>query len=103
MSISPIAVVCSHCQNKFTETPKRSFLGFQKLTCLKCNTKLTFPLTDGYRIIYWILLVFMILSVIGSLSQGNFALPGLVSFAMIFALIRDKQLKKKLILEKSYE
>ena len=103
MSLSPITAVCSHCQNKFTEVPKKSFLGFQKLTCPECNTTLTFPLTDGYRIIYWILLIFMVLSVIGSLSQGNFIFPGLVSFAMIFALIRDRKLKKSLILKRSYE
>ena len=103
MSPSSITTVCSHCQNKFTEIPKRSFLGFQKMACSECHTKLTFPLTDGYRIIYWILLIFMVISIIGSLSQGNFAFPGLVSFAIIFSLIKDRKLQKNLVLKKSYD
>ena len=103
MALSPITVVCSKCQNKFTDVPKRSFLGFQKINCPECKEKLTFPLTDGYRVIYWVILFSMALQILVSLNEGNFIFPGLLSFAIVFALIRDRTLKKGLIINKSYE
>lgn len=96
MALSPIDCVCSHCKHQFTDIPKRSFLGFQKLNCPKCKEEVLYPLTSGYRTTYWVLLVIMILSIAGSFSRGEIGLPGGIGIAVVIALISDWNIKKSL-------
>lgn len=96
MALSPINAVCSHCKHHFTGLPKRSFLGFQKLNCPECKEKVTYPLTSGYRTTYWVLLVFMVLSIVGSFSRGEIGLPGGIGIAVVIALISDWNIKKRI-------
>ncbi len=96
MPLAEIKAQCQKCSNKFTQVPKQSFLGFQKVKCTSCEKKTTYPLTSGYRIIYWILLALMILVIIRTISEGGFAFPGGLGIAIIFALIRDSSIKKKI-------
>lgn len=96
MALSPIDCVCSHCKHQFTDIPKRSFLGFQKLNCPKCKEEVHYPLTSGYRTTYWVLLVIMILSIAGSFSRGEIGVPGGIGIAVVIALVRDWSIKKNL-------
>jgi len=95
MPLSEFEAQSQYCSIKFRQVPKKSFLGFQKVKCASCEKKTAYPLTSGYRTIYWVLLVLMILGIIGNISEGGFAFPGGFGIAIIFALIRDSSIKKK--------
>lgn len=99
MALAPINAVCFHCKSHFTDIPKRSFLGFQKLSCPKCKVNVIYPLTSGYRTTYWVLLVFMLLSIAGSFSRGEIGVPGGIGIAVVIALIRDWSIKKKSLVQ----
>ena len=103
MTLPAINVTCKKCNSKFTGVPTRTFLGFQKLTCPTCQEKLTCPLTSGYRATYWVLLVFMVLSILGSISQGSFTVPGLMGIGVIFALVRDRKIQKQVSIKVTYD
>ena len=96
MALNRINAVCLKCDHHFTVIPTRSFLGFQKLTCPKCHENLTYPLTKGYRNIYWVILCIMIVSFIFALTQGKVSFPGILGIAAIIALIKDKKIKDQI-------
>ncbi len=93
MALTPIDAICTNCGTKFRDVPRRTFLGFQKFQCPKCLEKVTYPLTDGYRITYWILLT---LAFIAAVSQGNIPIPGGFGIAIIVALISDMKIRKRI-------
>lgn len=95
MALAPIDAVCPHCKARFNALPKRTFLGFQKLACPACKEAVVYPLTRGYRTTYWILFVFMVLSIIGAFSRGEFGVPGGLGIAVAIALIRDWSIKNR--------
>jgi hypothetical protein len=95
MALDPIGTACSKCGTMFSQVPKRTFLGFQKLTCPTCQEHITYPLTSGYRTAYWILFVILIISVFNAFAQGGIGLPGGLGIAVIFALIRDRSIRKR--------
>ncbi len=103
MALSPINVTCKKCNSKFTDVPKRTFIGFQKLVCPTCQEKLTYPLTSGYRATYWVLLVSMVANIFVAISQGGFVVPGLLGIAVLFALIRDRSIRKQVTTKITYE
>lgn len=94
MALVRIDAVCPHCKARFNATPKRTFLGFQKLACPECKRDLVYPLTRGYRIAYCVLVVLMVLSIVGSFSRGEIGVPGGLGIAVAIALIRDWTIKK---------
>ena len=94
MALREIRVVCRSCGDNFTGKPSRTFLGFQKLKCPKCGKDVVYPLTRGYRITYWILLVGMIVAVVGNARQGLVSFPGLIGVGIIIAVIRDFQIQR---------
>lgn len=94
MVLSDIDAICTKCKTKFNASPKRSFLGFQKLVCPNCQEKITYPLTKGYRITYQVIFVLMIIFIIGQFSQGQIGYPGGIGIAIIFALVRDRSIRK---------
>lgn len=96
MALEAINVTCPKCSAQFTQVPKRSFLGFQKIVCPSCQNKATYPLTYGYQAVYWGLLVLMVVMMYNGFSQGEFMMPGGIGFAVIFALLRDRSLRKRL-------
>jgi phage FluMu protein Com len=96
MALLPMNAVCTKCNSKFTGIPKQSFLGFQKISCPACKAELTYPLTKGYRTTYWVILGLMIAIIINAFSQGGFGYPGGIGIAVIFALLRDRSIRKRL-------
>lgn len=94
-NLSPIDAVCTKCGTSFNQEPKRSFLGFQKLICPSCQAEVTYPLTSGYRTTYWVIIVLMTFMILNAFAQGGFGFPGGIGIAMIFALIRDKSIRKR--------
>lgn len=96
MPLEPIKVVCPSCENQFRKIPQRSFLGFQKTTCPSCQEKITYPLTSGFRTTYRVIAVLMVIIIGMSLAQGNIGFPGIIGIAIIYALIRDWQIRKNL-------
>lgn len=96
MALQPIIAICTNCRTKFRETPKRTFLGFQKLRCPKCLQQIIYPLTAGYRVTYWTLLC---LAIIAAVSQGNIPIPGGLGIAMIIAIVRDVRIRRRIGVE----
>lgn len=99
MALSPLRVTCPECQDTFTETPTRSFLGFQKISCPSYRKNLTYPLTSGFRTTYRVLAILMVLMLLANLSQGKVGFPGMIGIAMCYALFRDWHIRKELSIE----
>ena len=97
MALSEIDAVCRECHTPFRALPKRTFLGFQRLACPNCSREVLYPLTSGYRTTYWIFVAFMVLVVVINLATGNVAFPGLVGLAMIWALDKDRRVRKEVL------
>ena len=93
MALHPIHSSCPYCQHPFNETPSRSFLGFQKISCPACNENLTYPLSSGFRTTYRVLVIVILLV---NLLQGRIGFPGIIGIAMCYALFRDWKLRKEL-------
>ncbi|HMI47418.1 MAG TPA: hypothetical protein VK481_01965 [Gemmatimonadaceae bacterium] len=94
MALPAINATCPNCATRFTGFPKRSFLGFQKLKCRKCSNDVLYPLTSGYRAIYRVILVLMVVGTWLSLQQGVTPTPGFLGIATIVALYQDSKLRK---------
>ncbi|MGH2404892.1 MAG: hypothetical protein ACRDGN_10565, partial [bacterium] len=73
----------------------RTFLGFQKLRCPKCSARLLYPLTAGYRVTYWVVLVSMLVGAVDILQQGEVPIPGLLVLGAILALVKDTQIRRR--------
>ena len=92
-----ISATCRSCGTAFVAEPKRTFLGFQRLTCPTCKGKVVYPLTRGYRITYWVILAMMALAIVGAFAQGGFGLPGGLGIAVMIALLRDWTIRKQVM------
>ncbi len=97
MALSQIDAVCRECHARFRGRPKRTFLGFQRLPCPNCSRKVIYPLTSGYRTTYWVFVALMILVIIINLASGNIVAPGLIGLAMIWALDKDRRVRKEVV------
>ena len=75
--------------------PKRSFLGFLKFTCPSCRKTFLYPLTRGYRIAYWIVVVLVGVACIVGLILGEVVAPGLLAIAAAIALAKDHSVKTR--------
>lgn len=99
MALSQIDAICTNCKAQFNGVPKRSFLGFRKLTCPDCHQKLLYPLTTGYHIIYCILCVLVAWLAINDWSQrrnsGAIIAAILVIGFYIWILLRSHKLKRQ--------
>jgi len=94
MALPEVDAICRSCHLAFREQPKRTFLGFQRFICPHCSREVLYPLTSGYRTTYWIFVGFMTLVIIMSLAAGQIAFPGLIGLAIIWALDKDRRLRK---------
>lgn len=95
MALSPISYTCRHCNQTTEAMPKRTFLGFRKVTCTTCQQAETFPLTKGYRAAYYGVVTLMVMTILIETQQGNIGLPGLLGALVIAALVMDLSIKKK--------
>lgn len=90
--------VCTNCHIVFRRdgSPKRSFLGFEGLTCPECSHAIKYPLTGGYRRFYWCFIIVVPLICFAIIYfGGGAALPGLAWFAAILALWYDFDKQRK--------
>ncbi len=46
---------CVSCKEEISAVPKRTPAGFSKFECPKCKSKFIYPLTNPYRVVYFIL------------------------------------------------
>jgi hypothetical protein len=74
--------------------PKRSFLAFQKMRCPGCSKDVVYPLTKGYRVIYWMILALTLVAVVINISIGRVTYPSLLGFAAFIALVEDARIRK---------
>ena len=113
MSLPLISTNCTNCGTAINKAPTRSFLGFQKLTCPTCQTIFNYPLTGGYRVVTWFLLVFSFFYGMPYLEQaikifktthdstlradaiGQLIIPALLFFGFAYSLFKDYKLQKK--------
>ena len=97
MTAPQIDAKCTACKFQFPlpSTPKRSFLGFQKLVCPACGASILYPLTTGYRVTYWVVFTGMMLSIVGAYAEGGIGVPGGIGLAVIAALFKDYLLRRQ--------
>ena len=96
MAMAPIDAVCTKCGTKFNQVPTRSFIGFQKLECPVCQKKVTYPLTNGYRGTYWVLLVLMALMMVSAFSRGEVGFPGGIGLAILYGIFMDRHIRNRI-------
>ncbi|MFB9240199.1 hypothetical protein IV454_23000 [Massilia antarctica] len=84
-------VTCPHCNEAFRGAPKKTFLGFQQYNCPACSQKFKYPLSRGYRITYWVLLLGSFVTMVN--KPG--AQPNLFTLLMAIAVISDLYLMWK--------
>lgn len=114
--------ICTKCNSSFTSEPKRSFWGFLKFYCSKCEKEFSFPLTKGYRIGYFVALVIISVGLVNGFfvleqfrqaemeKTGQFIQPFTIKFylskmwfgllllvASIYALAKDVFLRRRTI------
>ena len=90
-----IDATCQSCYARFNTSPKRTFLGFQKMRCPNCNAKVIYPLTYGCRVVYWIMCSLLIVSVYGTFARGGIGFPGGIGIAVLIALFRDRFIQRR--------
>ncbi|QGJ19866.1 MULTISPECIES: hypothetical protein [unclassified Polaromonas] len=95
MALTTIDAVCSHCKTRFNALPKKTFLGFQQLSCPECRKELVYPLTPGYRMTYWALFAFMMFLISSALARGEYGVTGVPGIAVMIALIRDWSIRDR--------
>ena len=97
MSLHPIDAFCDGCGHAFSAVPKRSFLGFQLLTCPACGSELRYPLTRGYRSFYEVCATLMSVSFVFTLVVlHRVSLPSFIGGAMIAGLVKDRYVRREL-------
>ena len=87
---------CINCNASAEYEIKKSFLGFQKFKCKECEQENLYPLTKGYRITYWVVVIWFSLFSMASIIRGEIPLPGILVIGGIWGLIADFKIQKKL-------
>ena len=92
--------ICTNCKMtvELSMKPNRSFIGFLRIPCLSCKREFRYPLTTGYVIFYWILLVAGIAWMTYILSQGGVADPiGIIILIyVIISLVKSRTLSRQI-------
>lgn len=97
MALSPIDAFCTNCHSKFNQAPEQSLFGFQKLSCPKCQEQLLYPLTNGYRIAYWLVFAYIALFIIKALADGELvSYSGWLCLAVGFVPVADMSISYRL-------
>jgi hypothetical protein len=79
-------VTCASCGHSFQGVAKKSFLGFRSYTCDLCAKKTNYPLHNGFRIFYWIVLISALVVKLFFFPQ---MVPSIFIIMMAFAVIMD--------------
>ena len=66
------------------------------MKCPNCSKDVVYPLTGGYRVIYWAILILLVVLVVVNLSNGEPTYPGLLGFAAAYALVEDARIRKSI-------
>ena len=100
MALRELNAACNNCSGRFRAKPTRSFLGFQKLGCPQCGRKLLYPLTSGYRAIYWAFVLLFGLGFTAYLFGNEVLWPGgtgiVALIAGIIGLVKDGMIQKSI-------
>ena len=94
--------VCPDCCEtvEIAAKPKRTFMGFQRIPCPSCQSEFRYPLTTGYVVFYWVLLIGNLAWIVSLLSQGKMVVPnpiGIVVLCFVVAsLVKNTGLKRKI-------
>jgi rubrerythrin len=89
-------IKCEQCGETSEVKIGRTFLGFNKAVCPKCNHQNIYPLGNGYRTFYIILISLGVLMFIVTISTGVTFTPGILLIAAIIAIFKDSSLRKKI-------
>ena len=88
-------MVCLQCYTAFTPVGpiRRTFLGFRDIWCLSCRQESRYPMSEGYWKGYVVFIFGVVVLCAVIMANGaNFACPGLLWFAGVFALIQNRVL-----------
>jgi hypothetical protein len=95
---------CPECGGPFAAKQRKNFLGFPKRTCVLCQHAVVQQLTTTYRVIYWVVAVWVgvwTLIIAAAVSHGaRVVQPGSLVQAIVFggvsayALMRDRDLRR---------
>jgi hypothetical protein len=94
--------VCPQCKNgvRMTSKPKRSFMGFSRIPCPSCKTEFRYPLTTGYVVFYWLLLLGNVGLLVYILSRGQGFMPNpigiVVLIYVVISLVKNSSLKRSI-------
>ncbi len=92
-----VASACLNCGESHHGKVKRTFLGFQRIACDACGYKSLYPLTKAYVVIYWVAIVLITGACIQLLLNGTIPFPGLLFFAGMYSLWRDRQMCQNIV------
>jgi hypothetical protein len=94
--------VCPQCKNpvRMESKPKRSFMGFARIPCPSCKTEFRYPLSTGYVVVYWLLLLGNIVLVVYLLSLGQGIIPNPIGIVVlvyvVISLVKNSTLKRNI-------
>lgn len=83
-------------KGSFSLDRNKSFLGFPKMTCPKCNHKNIYPLGNGYRTFYTILIILGVILFFVAIGTGSTFTPSILLIAAIIAMFKDSSIRKKM-------
>lgn len=92
--------VCPNCKKvvELSTKPKRSFMGFLRIPCSGCQKEFRYPLTTGYVVFYWLLLIGNVAWIAGVILQGGMVVPNpigiIVLIYVIVSLVKSRALKR---------
>jgi hypothetical protein len=97
-SVNPrTASICQHCHERTSREPKRTFLGFQKISCGQCGRESFYPLTQGYYFSYWAAIILICVLSAVELLNGALPIPGVFFFAVVYGLYQDRKLFRQIL------
>src|SRR3954452_15485761 len=84
-----IGALCRRCGRNFAARPRLFFAGLQSFKCPKCKAAVVYPLTPGWRALWWAIAILTSVALVWAnigLHEGYSWIPagiGLTSFVML--------------------
>lgn len=114
MSASSLESKCQQCSESIQEIPTKTLFGIRKIVCQRCQSVNYFPMTSGYRIGFWALLIWAVFYTLDQISKAGFgyiiatsngplfaqavaelSIPVLLVAALAYGVFKDISLQKK--------